>query len=44
MLFIDNEARFVAQLKKARRLRVEATFYQEGSRGIEFNVEGLQWR
>ena len=42
-LFIDNETRFLSQLRKAKILRLEATFYQEGRQGLEFDVEGFKW-
>jgi hypothetical protein len=42
-LFLENEARFVSQLRRAKVFRVEATFYQHGSQTLEFNVEGFKW-
>ncbi len=41
-LFLSNGPGFVAQLRKAKTVRVEATFYQEGSHTLEFNVEGFK--
>jgi len=43
MLFLNNAARFVSQLPKAKVVQVETTFYQEGTQAVEFNVEGLNW-
>ena len=43
-LFINNETRFVSQLRKSKVVRVESTFYQEGSRTLEFNVEDFKWQ
>ena len=42
-LFLHNEARFISQLRRAKVVRVETTFYQEGSQTLEFNVEGFKW-
>ena len=33
--------RFMKQLRRARKLRIEATFYQQGTRVFEFEVHGL---
>jgi hypothetical protein len=41
-LFLSNGPGFVAQLRKAKTARVEATFYQEGTNTLEFNVEGFK--
>lgn len=43
-LFLSNGSGFVAQLRKAKTVRIEATFYQEGSHTLEFNVEGIKWQ
>jgi len=37
-LFLRSEAKFLKQLKKARTVRFEAAFYQEGMRVLEFPV------
>ncbi len=42
-LFIKNYNDFVSQLRRANRLRIEANFYQEGSRVFDFDVAGLSW-
>jgi hypothetical protein len=42
-LFIDGEQRFVSSLKAAKKIIVEAEFFQEGKRQMVFNVAGLQW-
>lgn len=42
-LFIRNYNRFTANLKKSNLLFIEAEFYREGVRIIEFDVSGLQW-
>jgi len=40
-VFIQNYARFIGQAKKAKRVYIELTFYQEGGRTFEFNAEGF---
>jgi hypothetical protein len=42
-IFIDNYKGFVANLTKAKKLYIEATFFQEGARVFEFDVAGLKW-
>jgi len=42
-VFIENEARFISQLRKANTVRIESTFYQEGSQTLEFDVQGFRW-
>jgi hypothetical protein len=42
VLFIGNAPGFVAQLQRAKIVRIEATFYQEGLQVIEFNVDGYK--
>jgi hypothetical protein len=41
-LFITNHPRFLASARKAKRVYIEAVFYQEGSRTFEFSLEGFQ--
>jgi len=41
-IFIRDYDYFVRRLLKAKRLRIEATFYREGNRIIEFDVSGLK--
>jgi hypothetical protein len=43
LFLLGNERRFAAQLLKAKAVHIEATFYQEGSQILDFNVEGLKW-
>lgn len=42
-IFISDYSRFVASLKRAKKVMIEAPFFQEGNQVFEFNVEGLQW-
>ena len=37
-LFINDYSRFAGKMLKAKRLRIQAEFYQEGSRTFEFDV------
>ncbi len=39
---VDAES-FIDQLRKAKSLKIEADFYQEGPRVFEFAVRGLDW-
>jgi hypothetical protein len=43
VLFLNGESRLISQMRKAKVMRVEATFYQAGPRIFEFNVEGFKW-
>ncbi len=41
VVFLSPERRFLALLRKSRKLIIEAEFYQEGRRQMTFNVAGL---
>jgi hypothetical protein len=43
MLFIQDYDSFVAKARKAKIVKIEAQFYEEGNRVFEFHVEGLKW-
>jgi hypothetical protein len=43
-LFLNKESRFISQLRKAKVARVEATFFQEGTQALQFNVDGFKWQ
>jgi len=43
LLFIHDNETFISQLRKAKSLKIEADFYQEGPRVFEFEVGGLDW-
>ncbi len=43
ILFISPEKKFIANVKKAKKMIVQAEFYQSGLRTMEFNVDGLKW-
>lgn len=40
---IRDYARFVSGLMRAKTLRIEASFFQQGTRLFEFDVAGLKW-
>jgi hypothetical protein len=42
-LFIAHPSKFIATLKQAKKVKLEAPIFQEGIRAFEFNVEGLKW-
>jgi hypothetical protein len=42
-IFIERFEDFVARAKKAKKVRIEASFFQEGSRVLEFDVAGLKF-
>ncbi len=41
VLFINDEERFISQLRNANKVKIEANFYQEGRRVFDFDVAGL---
>lgn len=43
MLFIGDFASFIANLKKSKKVYIEAQFYQEGNRVFEFETSNLKW-
>lgn len=43
VLFIQNENKFITKLKKHKKLIIEAEFYHEGLKQIEFDISGLKW-
>lgn len=42
-LFINGYAAFLQHARKARRVRIEAQFFQESPQTFEFDVSGLKW-
>lgn len=42
LIFISPNGRFIAKLKKSKKLTVETDFYNTGSAQFQFNVAGLQ--
>jgi hypothetical protein len=43
LLFISPEKKFISNVKKAKKIIVEAEFYESGLKTMEFNVDGLKW-
>jgi hypothetical protein len=43
VLFILDFGRFVSHLKNAKKVAIEAQFFQQGTRIFIFNVNGLTW-
>lgn len=43
VIFFNSSKAIIAELKKAKTMLIEATFYNEGSRTIEFDVSGFEW-
>lgn len=43
-LFIRDHADFIKNIKKSKKVIIEATFYQNGAIGFEFNTENLNWK
>lgn len=43
-VFINNEKSFIAEAKKAKKIRIEAIVYQNGSPIFEFDTAGLNLR
>lgn len=43
VLFIRDYQRFLAGIRKAKLVQIEAEFYQETIRVFEFDVSGLKW-
>ncbi len=43
VIFIKPADKFVNKIKKADTVKIEAPFYNEGRRIIEFNTYGLKW-
>lgn len=43
VIFFSNASKFISKLKKAKKLKIEAPFFNEGNKIIEFDVAGLKW-
>lgn len=43
-VFIRGYNSFVSELRKVDKIYIEAQFYQEGNRTMEFAVDGLDWK
>lgn len=43
IVFFNSEKKLISKIKKAKRLKIEAEFYDSGFKTIDFNIEGLKW-
>ena len=43
-IFLRGYSGFVSELRKVDKVYIEAQFYQEGNRTMEFAVDGLDWK
>ncbi|MNP80502.1 hypothetical protein D3C76_1786200 [compost metagenome] len=43
-VFIRGYNSFVSELRKVDKIYIEAQFYKEGNRTMEFAVDGLDWK
>ena len=43
IIFIDNPDHFINQLKNAKKLRIEAPFFNTSRQIVRFDVENLKW-
>ncbi len=43
LLFINNATKFIANAKKAKKMIIQAEFYQSGLQTMEFDIVGLKW-
>ena len=44
VIFIQNYAKFFAELKKSKKVLVELPMYQDGNRSWQFDVTDLSWK
>jgi hypothetical protein len=44
VLFLQDYERFLSNLRKVGRVRIEAGFFQQGEQTFEFNVKDLHWK
>jgi hypothetical protein len=43
LIFIGTEKEVIAKLLTAKKVLIEAEFFNEGNRQMEFNVDGFKW-
>jgi hypothetical protein len=43
IVFLGSETQLISKLKAAKKLIVEAEFFKEGYKTIDFNVSGFKW-
>jgi len=44
VVFINNPARFIKELRGAKKLLIQATYFQEGSQAVTFEPQNLRWQ
>lgn len=44
MVFLPNAKSLIRELHRSKKLRIEANYYNNGSRVFEFDVSGLEWK
>jgi hypothetical protein len=42
-IFLNSTAELIAKMKTSKKVIIEAEFFQEGLKQMEFNVSGLKW-
>ena len=43
LIFINSERKFIDKLKKSKKVVIEAEFFNEGLRQLEYTTSGLKW-
>lgn len=43
LIFLNNEKKFIERLKTCKKIKIEATYYDEGNAILEFDVDGFKW-
>lgn len=43
IIFFNSESKFISKLKKAKKVKIEAPFFNAGRQIIQFDVDGLKW-
>lgn len=43
LIFINNTAQLIEELKTGKKLKIQASFFEEGRKIIKFDIEGLVW-
>lgn len=42
-IYIDADKKFITKLKQAKAVYIQAEFYEDGAKVMEFNVSGFDW-
>ena len=43
MIFINSTKAIISKLKTSKKIIIEAEFFNEGNRQMEFDVTGFKW-